>query len=67
MGQPIYLQKGGETMIVYGLAQAAVHVGEGWEPVDETINLPAPPESIVKADQKPKPKPRRKTAVKKGK
>ena len=49
MGQPIHLQKGDETMTVYGRYQAAVHVGEGWEMVDSTIALPIPAPVAVDA------------------
>jgi hypothetical protein len=31
MGQPIKLVKGNETLTVYGSAQAAVHIAQGWQ------------------------------------
>ena len=49
MGQPIFLRKGDETITVYGRAQAAVHVGEGWRLVDQTINLPTSGAAVVES------------------
>jgi pyruvate/2-oxoglutarate dehydrogenase complex dihydrolipoamide acyltransferase (E2) component len=49
MGQPIHLRKGKDTMTVYGQHQAAVHVGEGWQLVDDSIALPIPPPVAVDA------------------
>jgi hypothetical protein len=52
MGQPIKLTKGRETMTVYGRAQAAVHVAEGWrlEDADMAASLPAVETAVNLAD-----------------
>ena len=66
MGEPIKLVKDDEVMVVYGMAQAAVHVAEGWLPENEAINLPVVPEPESKPEPaKPKTR-KRKAASKKG-
>ena len=72
MGEPIKLVKGSEVMVVYGMAQAAVHAAEGWLPENEAINLPIMPEPESKPEPVTEPEPakpktrKRKTASKKG-
>lgn len=61
MGQPIKLIKGNETITVYGRAQAAVHVAEGWqiegEPQEEQLEeKPAVIEKPKRVARKPKAK-----------
>jgi predicted flap endonuclease-1-like 5' DNA nuclease len=41
MGQPMKLERDGETQTVYGPNQAQVMFAQGWQPADESAVIPA--------------------------
>lgn len=61
MGEPITLVKGNKTMDVYGRAQAAVHVSDGWQVADKDTAAAIPslsPSTITKKASTRKRRPR---------
>ena len=64
MGQPIILKKKGESdMIVYGRAEAAVYIADGWALAGEE-DTQAPPAADV-VEEPPKTAPKAKAKAKK--
>lgn len=62
MGQPIKLIKGKETLFVYGNAQAALHLADGWKMAGTLIEPDEPKADVVEPKPEPaKAKPKRKS------